>query len=149
MQLVLSFFYWQPSRGQSGWSREFGPNANCWNWNRSISDGWLTHVQVWLTSPASHLSLPALPMHFFLPGWQQPFSTLTCLSSWKIKLSYVQRLHLLLLSADSGGVQNPEPRPFCLPAGAAAFPLLSCCTKCSQGRALWILQQPLLTINRC
>lgn len=95
------------------------------------------------------LSLPALPMHFFLPGWQQPFSTLTCLSSCKIKLSYVQRLHLLLLSGDSGGIQNPELHPLCLPASAAASLLLSCCTKCSQGRALWILQQPLPTINHC
>lgn len=88
-------------------------------------------------------------MHFFLPGWQQPFSTLTCLSSWKIKLSCVQRLHLLLLSGDSGGVQNPELHPLCLPASAAASLLLSCCTKCNQGRALWILQQPLLPINHC
>lgn len=65
-----------------------------------------------------------------------------------IKLSCVQRLHLLL-RGDSGGIENPQLHPFCLPASAAASLLLSCCTKCSQGRALWILQQPLPTINYC
>lgn len=46
-------------------------------------------------------------------------------------------------------MENPQLHPFCLPASAAASLLLSCCTKCSQGRALWILQQPLPTINHC
>lgn len=96
------------------------------------------------------LSLPALPMHFS-PRLAAAFSTLTCLSSWKIKLSNVQRLHLLQLSGDSGGIQNPEPHPLCLPASAATSLLLFLLCQAQPGQgsldsaAATANNQPLLT----